>query len=91
MKLVKLKSPAFIGGAIRYPSEGPFYLTDAEADHLVDNDKAEFEGEEDELDSLKVAELKALAAEEGIDLGEAKVKAEIIAAIRFARAAQTEE
>jgi hypothetical protein len=38
----------------------------------------------------QVAELKDLAAE-GHRPGLAKVKAEIIAAIRFARAAQTEE
>ena len=33
------------------------------------------------LDKMKVDELKALAAEKGIDLGEAKTKAEIIAVI----------
>lgn len=91
MKLVRLTSPAVIAGAIRYPSEGPFYLNDAEAHHLVDNDKAEFEGEEDELNSLTVAKLIELAEAESIDIGEAKKKADIIAAIRAARAAQTEE
>lgn len=51
----------------------------------------DFEGDDGEtgdgLADITVAELKAIAEAEGVDLGEATKKAEIIAAIEAARAA----
>lgn len=44
-------------------------------------------GEGDGLDKMKVPELRTLAGEEGIDLGDAKKKDDIVAAIREAREA----
>lgn len=51
---------------------------------IVEDD--EDEGVQDELNGLKVAELTDLAAKEEIDLGTAKTKPAIIAAIRAHRA-----
>lgn len=48
-------------------------------------------GSVDELDQMKVADLRLLAETETIDLGEATKKADIIAAIRAARAAKAAE
>lgn len=92
MKTVILLTPTPIAGAVRYPSEGPQTVADEEADRLVeagmvkiveDEDGAE---QVDALDPMKVAELKELAAQEDVDLGNATTKAEIIAAIRADRA-----
>lgn len=46
------------------------------------------EANPDDLDAMKVADLKALADREVIDLGEATKKDDIVAAIRKARAAE---
>ena len=94
MKTVNLLGPTVIEGAVRYPTEGPFMLLDDVADHLVTEGRAELlseDEEDDPLDVMKVTELKQLATAEAIDLGEAKSKVQIIAAIRAARAAKTEE
>jgi hypothetical protein len=63
-------------------------LTDEEAKLLGDFEGVEFiEGDEDDgsLSSMKVDDLKALAEEEGIDLGDATRKADIVSAIELAR------
>lgn len=88
MKTIILLAAAVVGGAVRYPIEGPLTLRDEEADNLVDNGAAELadideeDGECDGLDDTRVDDLKALAEAEGVDLGEATRKADIIAAIR---------
>lgn len=97
MKIVNLIGPAVIAGAVRYPIEGALTVSDAEADQLqasgrLDGDPEDLpeEGEPEEddgLDALKVDELKALAADEGIDLTGATNKAAMVVAIRSARKA----
>lgn len=61
-------------------------LQDAAADKPAD---ADGNGTVDELEAMTVAQLKALAEAEAVDLGEAKLKADIIAAIKAAREAKT--
>ena len=96
MKIVSLCGPALIAGAVRYPVEGPLTVTDKQAEQLKDSGRLDGEPEDlpsldidaDEGDALggkSIAELKAIASEEQIDLGTATKKAEIIAAIRKAR------
>jgi len=98
MKIVTLNGPAVIAGAIRYPVEGSQTVTDAEAKRLkdggfLDGEPTDLDDEQtgedvgDGLDNETVADLKATAEAEGIDLGEATKKADILAAIRAARAA----
>lgn len=43
------------------------------------------------VDDMKLDELKAYADEQGIDLGEAKLKPEVLAAIKAAEAAASDE
>lgn len=91
MKTIVLLGAAIIAGAVRYPIEGPQVVQDAEADRLVENKLAKFEGDEDDdLDDLKVEDLKKLAETETVDLGTAKSKGDIIKAIRAHRAAAAE-
>jgi hypothetical protein len=54
-------------------------------------EEVEAEGEPEGLAALKVAELKELAEAEGIDLGDAAKKADIISAIELAREAAAKE
>ncbi len=86
MKEVKLKNFAVIRGAVRYASEGPITVTDEEADRLEDADQLAEEDDGDDLAGLKLAELKKVAEDEGVDLGEATTKAAIADAIRTHRA-----
>lgn len=88
MPEVKLNGPAVVHGAIRYPAEGLIPVTEAEAKRLQDGG---FIDHGDDLDDEKVADLKSIAELEGVDLGEATKKADIIAAIRAHRAANPEE
>lgn len=93
MKEVTLSAPRIIGGAVRYPVEGPIPVSDEEYDRLVEagaiepgEDEDGEDHEDDGLEQLTVDELKALASEEQIDLGGATKKADIIEAIRAGRA-----
>ena len=52
---------------------------------IVEPEDAEDDDAGDELDALKVADLKDLASTEGVDLGSATTKPAIIAAIRAHR------
>lgn len=91
MKTIHLLVPRVLGGAVRYPVEGPLTVSDQEADAAIADKAAEAAFVEDgDLKSMKVDELKQLAASEEIDLGEATKKAEIIAAIEKAREAPSE-
>jgi hypothetical protein len=83
MHSVKLKGPRVINGAVRYPAEGEIPVSDDEYQRLVD-DKAIEEDEGDDFDAMTVAQLKERAEADGIDLGEATKKADIIAKIRAA-------
>jgi hypothetical protein len=87
MKTIVLLGATVIAGAVRYPSEGPIPVRDdAEADRLVEMKLAKH-ADDDGLDDIKVEDLKKLATEEKVDLGEAKNKPDIIKAIRAHRAA----
>jgi hypothetical protein len=92
MQTVKLKGPAVIDGIVRHPAEGPIDVRDDVAERLLEqgilDDEASFEN--DDLASLKVADLKQLAEDEGVDLGDATKKDDIIAAITAHRAAAAE-
>ena len=46
MKIVNLAAPAIIEGALRYPVEGPFTVTNDEAAHLKREDKLDGEPED---------------------------------------------
>lgn len=97
MKIVNLIGPAVIAGAVRYPVEGPLTVSNEEAANLKASGRLDGEPEDlpddgddgenigDGLDNETVADLKATAEAEGIDLGDATKKADIIAAIRAAR------
>lgn len=91
MKIVNLKAPAVIAGAVRYPIEVALTVSDDEAVRLKASDRLDGEAEDirddgDGLEKKKVDDLKQIAIDEKIDLGEAKFKPEIIAKIRAARA-----
>ncbi len=93
MKTLVLLGAAVIAGAVRYPTEGPIPVRDDdEADRLIELDLAVEQVEEDDdvdvMDGLadqKVDDLKKIAEHEGVDLGTATKKAEIVAAIRAHR------
>jgi hypothetical protein len=93
MKIVNLIGPAVIAGAVRYPIENPLTVTDEQAVQLKDSGRLDGEpedpdgeeGKEVDLSKLKIEELRALAANEGIELGDARSKADIITAIELAR------
>ncbi|MFC3442782.1 hypothetical protein ACFOKF_16535 [Sphingobium rhizovicinum] len=91
MPEIKLNGPAVVNGAIRYPIEGLIPVTEKEAQRLHDGGFLDLDDEDDGLDDEKVNDLKALAELEGVDLGDASKKADIIAAIRAHRAANPEE
>jgi hypothetical protein len=86
---VNLRGPTIINDLTRYPTENPVTVSEAEARSLrdrgllVDDEDAD---DADVLDSMKVAELKALAHDHSIDLGGATTKAQIIAVMRAAKA-----
>lgn len=81
------------------PEKGYDEYTDDELQYALDRDWFETEeeaqkvkeyldakrGDEDNLHTMKVADLRQVAEDEGIDLGDAKKKEDIIAAIEAAR------
>ena len=90
MKLATLNKPAVVYGVIRYPVEGDFPVDNKEYARLKDGGFL-VEEPDDGLDGMKLDDLKALALEEQIDLGEATKKAEIVAVIRAHRGETPEE
>ncbi|NLS25713.1 hypothetical protein S2M10_06830 [Sphingomonas sp. S2M10] len=96
MKLILLLAPAVIAGASRYPVEGPISVADDDyADRLIAEGKAEpaeieADADAEDLDGMKVADLKQIAAAEEIDLGDATRKDEILTKIREARIARAD-
>lgn len=87
---IKLTAAIVVDGEIATAGE-VVELTRKEAQNILHRGLGELHGEQDlddqgddrfaELDAMKVDELKKLAADEDYDLGAAKTKAEIIAAI----------
>lgn len=95
MKTIAILGTANVAGAVRYAIEGSIPVRDdAEAKRLVDLGLAEYVDEEDAdddgLDDHKVDDLKKIAADEKVDLGDATKKADIVAAIRARRTAAGE-
>lgn len=89
MKTIALLGACVIAGAVRYPSEGHQTVDDDEARRLIEAglaEEADAEEVDDGLDEHTVAELRKPADEDGVDLGHAKAKPDIIAAIRAHRA-----
>lgn len=83
----------FAGGASRYLYKGsPLPEGCTNLDHLLavglvaigEPEQEPVAVVEKSIDDMKVDELKAYAAQQGIELGEAKVKPEILAAIKAA-------
>lgn len=74
-----------------YPREG-VKPTDDRIAELSGKDNLQgcplIEKAENDLDKMKLDELKAYAAEKGVELGEAKTKAEILAKIKEAEDAE---
>lgn len=94
MPEIKLNGPAVVNGAIRYPTEGLIPVAEAEAERLYDGGFLDLDDDDDDddgLDGEKVNDLKSLAELEGVDLGDASKKADIIAAIRAHRASNPAE
>lgn len=97
MRLIQIVGVAVVAGAVRHAIEGPIPVRDdEEAERLVklelatfadEADNDEDRDEEDDLASMQVPDLKALAAKESVDLGGATKKDDIIAAIQAHRAA----
>ncbi|MDX3885992.1 MAG: hypothetical protein QHC65_16330 [Sphingomonas sp.] len=89
MKTIVIFAATLVAGAVRQPCEGPIPVSDEEAERLVGLGLAETEEEEEreepddaaDLAGLTVDQLKSVAEAEGVDLGEATKKADIIAAI----------
>lgn len=94
MKTIAILGTANVAGAVRYAIEGPIPVRDDdEAKRLVDLGLAEYvdEGDfDDGLDDQKVEDLKKIVEDEGVDLGSATKKADIVAAIRAHRTAAGE-
>lgn len=104
MRLIQIVAVAVVAGAVRYAAEGPISVRDDdEAQRLVDLELAQFADEDEDedeegddnsegetLEDMSVPDLKKLAVDEGVDLGTATKKADIIAAINAHRAAAGE-
>lgn len=78
MKKITLLGAAPIDGVMHYPSQGPLEVSPAIADELVKAGLAKV----DDLDKAKVADVRATATAEGVDIGPEAPKAEVVAAIR---------
>lgn len=87
MQDIKLKGPTVINGAVRYPTEGAIPVSTDEAERQRELGNVDDETSDEDLDKLKADELRDLAKDEGVDLGQATKKADMIAAIVAHRAA----
>lgn len=97
MKIVSLATPAILEGALRYPVENPFTVSDTEATRLkdagvLDGDPEDLpeegEDETDGLDGLKVVDLDKIIADEKVEVAPNANKTDKVAAIRAARAGE---
>lgn len=81
MKKIYLLGAARIGDKMRYPSDGVIETSPEQADDLVKAGLARV----DDLDSLKVDELRTVAQAEAVSVGPAVLKDDLIIAIRARR------
>ena len=87
MPEIKLKGPAVIDGAVRYPTEGVITVSDDDADAQRANKNIEEDGEDDDgLEAMTLIDLGLLVTKEGVPLNGATKKADIVTAIRAHRA-----
>lgn len=94
MKKIILIGAAPVHGVIRYPSEGAFTISASkpkdDADRVITADEAAALvdvglAEPDDLDTLKIGELRDRALDAGADVGPKATKAELADAIRDRR------
>jgi hypothetical protein len=81
MKKIYLVGAAPVDGKFRYPSEGVIETSPEQADDLIKAGLARA----DDLDTLKVDELRAVAQAEAVSAGPAVLKDDLIVAIRARR------
>jgi hypothetical protein len=81
MKKIYLVGAAPVDGKLRYPSEGVIEASPEQADALIKAGLARA----DDLDSLKVDELRVIAQAEAVSVGPAVLKDDLIVAIRDRR------
>jgi hypothetical protein len=81
MKKIYLVGAAPIDGKLRFPSEGVIETSPEQADGLIKAGLARA----DDLDSLKVDELRLIAQAEAVSVGPAVLKDDLIVAIRARR------
>jgi hypothetical protein len=81
MKKIVLIGAAPVAGKIRYPSEGPIDASPDEAADLIKVGLAKA----DDVDALKIDELRTVASAEGVEIGPAAIKADLADAIRDRR------
>lgn len=78
MKKIVLIGAAPVAGIMRYPSEGSIEVSPDEADDLIKVGLAKA----DDINALKVDELRDVAAAEGVSIGPAALKDDLATAIR---------
>ncbi len=81
MNKIILIGAAPVAGKMRYPSEGVIEASPEEANDLIKVGLAKA----DDIDTLKIDELRAVAAAENVDIGPAALKDELATAIRDRR------
>jgi hypothetical protein len=81
MKKIVLIGAAPVAGVMRYPSEGSIEAAPDEADDLIEVGLAKT----DDINSLKIDELRDVAAVEGVNIGPAALKDDLATAIRDRR------
>jgi hypothetical protein len=81
MKKIVLIGAAPVDGIMRYPSEGTIEAAPDEADDLINVGLAKA----DDINTLKVDELRALAQIEGVNIGPDALKDDLLTAIRDRR------
>lgn len=81
MKKIVLIGAAPVAGKMRYPSEGVIEASPEEAESLIKVGLAKA----DDIDTLKVEDLREVAAAEGVNIGPAAVKNDLTTAIRDRR------
>lgn len=81
MKKIVLIGAAAVAGVMRFPSEGSIEVNPDEADALIAVGLAKA----DDINSLKVDELREVAAVEGVNIGPAALKDDLASAIRDRR------
>lgn len=81
MKKIYLVGAAPVDGKLRYPSEGVIETSPEQADELIKAGLARA----DDLDSLKVDDLRLVAQVEAVSVGPAVLKDDLITAIRARR------